>query len=81
MLASYNVGLGHVFDARKLAKKHGKDDNTWTESTDTFIILKANPNYFHDPVVKHGYCRGREPYNYVRIILERYEDYKNLVDE
>jgi len=81
MLASYNVGLGHVFDARKLAKKHGKDDNTWTESTDTFIILKANPNYFHDPVVKHGYCRGREPYNYVRIILERYEDYKNLVNE
>ena len=81
MLASYNVGLGHVFDARKLAKKHGKDDNTWTESTDTFIILKANPSYFHDPVVKHGYCRGREPYNYVRIILERYEDYKNLVDE
>jgi len=81
MLASYNVGLGHVFDARKLAKKNGKDDKRWTENTDTFIILKANPKYFHDPVVKHGYCRGREPYNYVRIIIERYEDYKNLVDK
>ena len=81
MLASYNVGLGHVYDARKLAKKHGKDDDTWTESTDTFMILKANPKYFHDPVVKHGYCRGNEPYNYVRIIMERYEDYKNLVSE
>ena len=81
MLASYNAGLGHVFDARKLAKKYGKDDNIWTENTDTFIILKANPTYFHDPVVKHGYCRGREPYNYVRIIMERYEDYKNLVEE
>jgi membrane-bound lytic murein transglycosylase F len=81
MLASYNLGLGHVFDARKLAKKHGKDDDTWTESTDTFMILKANPKYFHDPVVKHGYCRGNEPYNYVRIIMERYEDYKNLVSE
>ncbi|MCK5856605.1 MAG: transporter substrate-binding domain-containing protein [Bacteroidales bacterium] len=81
MLASYNAGLGHVFDARKLAKKYGKDDNTWTESTDTFMILKANPAYYNDPVVKHGYCRGNEPYKYVRIILERYEDYKNLVKE
>ena len=81
MLASYNVGLGHVFDARKLAKKYGKDKNKWSVNTDTFIILKANPTYYHDPVVKHGYCRGREPYNYVRIILERYEDYKNLVDK
>jgi len=81
MLASYNVGLGHVFDARKLAKKYGKDEDVWTESTDTFMILKANPKYFKDPVVKHGYCRGHEPYNYVRIIWERYEDYKNLVAE
>lgn len=80
MLASYNIGLGHVLDARKLAKKNGKDANTWTESTDTFIILKANPKYYHDPVVKYGYCRGKEPYNYVRKILDRYEDYKNLVE-
>ena len=79
MLASYNVGLGHVFDARKLAQKYGKDYNKWTESADTFIILKANPKYYHDPVVKHGYCRGSETYEYVRIIMERYEDYKNLI--
>jgi membrane-bound lytic murein transglycosylase F len=81
ILASYNVGLGHVYDARKLAKKYGKDYNRWTESADTFIILKANPKYYHDPVVKHGYCRGSEPYHYVQVIFERYEDYKNLVKE
>ncbi len=81
MLASYNVGFGHVSDARKLAKKNGKDENTWSESTDTFMILKANPQYYHDPVVKYGYCRGNEPYNYVVHILNRYEDYMNLVDE
>jgi len=79
MLASYNAGLGHVSDARKLAKKYGKDENKWTENTDTFMILKGNPNYFRDPVVKHGYCRGNEAYNYISIILERYEDYVNLV--
>ena len=81
MLASYNVGLGHVFDARKLAKKYGKNEEVWTSSTDTFIVLKANPKYYQDPVVKHGYCRGQEPYHYVEIIMERYEDYKNLVNE
>lgn len=81
MLASYNVGFGHVSDARKLAKKYGKDDNTWSENTDTFMILKANPKYYHDPIVKYGYCRGNEPYNYVRSIINRYEDYKNLVKE
>lgn len=78
-LASYNAGLGHVYDARKLAKKYGRNDNIWTESTDTFMILKANPAYYSDPVVKHGYCRGNEPFKYVLIIMERYEDYKNLV--
>lgn len=81
MLASYNVGFGHVSDARRLAKKYGKDDNSWSENTDTFMILKANPKYYHDPIVKYGYCRGNEPYNYVRSIINRYEDYKNLVKE
>jgi len=81
MLASYNVGLGHVFDARKLAQKYGKDKEIWTSNTDTFMILKANPKYYRDPVVKHGYCRGHEPYHYVQIIMERFEDYKNLVSE
>ena len=45
------------------------------------MILKANPKYYKDPVVKHGYCRGHEPYHYVQIIMERFEDYKNLVSE
>jgi len=79
VLAAYNVGLGHVLDARRLAKKNRKDPNIWDNSVDFFILHKSNPNYFNDPVVKHGYCRGEEPYNYVKEVIERYEHYKNVI--
>ncbi len=81
ILASYNVGLGHVLDARALARKYERDPDRWTGSVDYFILNKSNPDYFLDPVVRHGYARGQEPYNYVGEILERYEHYKNIIAE
>ncbi len=80
VLASYNVGLGHVFDARKLAEKHGKDPNIWKDNVDYYILNKSKPKYYLDPEVKHGYCRGLETYMYVIEVLERYEHYKNVVE-
>ncbi|MFO8067387.1 MAG: transporter substrate-binding domain-containing protein [Bacteroidales bacterium] len=80
VLASYNVGIGHVFDARRLAEKFGKDPNVWKDNVDYYVLNKSKPKYYLDPVVRHGYCRGREPYLYVIEILERYEHYKNALD-
>ena len=79
IVASYNVGLGHVLDARALAAKNGYDQDVWDYNVDLFIIKKSNPQYYTDPVVKYGYCRGSETFNYVASIFERYEHYKNLV--
>ena len=79
ILASYNAGIAHVYDARRLAEKNNKDPNIWTGNVDEFILLKSNPKYYRDPVVKYGYCRGEEPYNFVSEILERYEHYKNVI--
>ncbi len=79
ILAAYNVGLGHVLDARALARKHGKNPDRWTDNVDYFILNKSNPDYFLDPVVRHGYARGNEPYNYVGEIMNRYEHYRNIV--
>ncbi len=79
ILASYNVGLGHILDARKLAEKYGKNPNIWDRNVDQFILLKSEPKYYNDPVVKHGYCRGIETYNYVSQIYSRYHHYQNLV--
>jgi membrane-bound lytic murein transglycosylase F len=81
VLASYNVGLGHVLDARRLAEKDGKNPNIWENNVDEYILKKSNPLYYKDPVVKYGYCRGSETYNYVIEIIERYEHYKNAIPE
>lgn len=79
ILAAYNVGLGHILDARRLAEKYGKDPNVWENNVDEFILKKSDPKYYHDPVVKYGYCRGTETYQYVYQILDRYEHYKNIL--
>ncbi|MDK2979186.1 MAG: rane-bound lytic murein transglycosylase [Bacteroidales bacterium] len=79
ILASYNVGLGHILDARRLAEKYGKDPDVWENNVDEFILKKSDPEYYHDPVVKYGYCRGSETYQYVYQILDRYEHYKNIL--
>ena len=80
ILASYNAGLGHVLDARRLAKKHGKNPDIWKNNVDEFILNKSDPQYFNDPVVKYGYCRGEETYHYVYDIMERYKHYKNAIE-
>jgi membrane-bound lytic murein transglycosylase F len=76
ILASYNVGQGHVLDAYKLAKKYKKNPQKWEDNVEQFIYLKSTPQYYNDEVVEQGYCRGEEPVNYVKEILARYELYK-----
>jgi membrane-bound lytic murein transglycosylase F len=80
-LASYNSGIGHVLDARRLAEKYGKDPNRWTGHVDHFVLNLSDEFYYHDSVVYYGYLRGEETYNFVNEILQRYEDYKNLIKE
>jgi membrane-bound lytic murein transglycosylase F len=76
ILASYNVGLTHIIDARKLALKHGKSPVTWDDNVEFYLLKKAESRYFRDPVVVAGYCKCEEPVNYVKDVLERYEEYK-----
>ncbi|PLX10067.1 MAG: hypothetical protein C0594_05395 [Marinilabiliales bacterium] len=57
------------------------DSNTWENSVDYFLLNKNNPKYYNDPIVKHGYCRGEEPFRYVYEIMDRYEHYKNTIPE
>ncbi|WP_307758098.1 transglycosylase SLT domain-containing protein [uncultured Mediterranea sp.] len=81
VLASYNSGIGHVQDAMALAEKYGKDKNVWKDNVEKYILLKANEEYFTDPVCKNGYFRGTETYNFVREITARYEQYKKKIKE
>ena len=80
-LASYNSGIGHILDGRRLAEKYGKDPDIWTGHVDHFVYSLSDEFYYHDPVVYYGYTRGEETYNFVIEIMERFEDYKNLILE
>lgn len=79
ILAAYNVGLGHVFDAMRLAEKNGKNPEKWEGNVAEMLLLKAKPEYYNDPVVHYGYCRGSEPYKYVKEIFSRFEHYQNII--
>lgn len=75
VLASYNAGLGHILDARDLAAKYGKDTGVWESNVEVMLLNKSQPEYFEDPVVRLGQCRCQETVNYVREVLNRYDQY------
>ena len=77
-LASYNVGLGHVEDARRLAEKYGDNKYIWTDVA-YWLMQKSKRKYYEDPVVKYGFARGLEPVTYVSKILERYKYFKKVI--
>jgi len=80
VLGSYNAGQGHVADARRLAEKFGKDQNVWDGNVEEYILRLSERKYFDDDVVRYGYCRGEEPFQYVRNILARYEEYREFLN-
>ncbi|HKO58840.1 MAG TPA: transporter substrate-binding domain-containing protein, partial [Thermoanaerobaculia bacterium] len=80
ILASYNVGLGHVQDAVALARKHGDDPESWDDVA-YWLIRKSKRAVYNDPVVRHGYARGTEPVAYVDQIMSRFENYRQFVGD
>ncbi|MBR9833218.1 transporter substrate-binding domain-containing protein [bacterium] len=80
VLAAYNVGLGHIWDAMRLAEKYELDPMVWDGNVAEMLKNKSKPKYYKDPVVRHGYCRGREPYYYVKEVIERFKHYENVTD-
>ena len=72
-LAAYNVGTGHVRDARKLAKQRGLDPDLWFGNVEQAMLLKEKREVHR--TTRFGYCRGSEPVKYVRAIRDRYGAY------
>ncbi len=72
-LAAYNAGIGHVTDARRLAKSLGLDDRRWFGHVEKAIRLLARPEYAEK--ARHGYVHGEIPANYVRQIVDRFRAY------
>jgi membrane-bound lytic murein transglycosylase F len=64
-LAAYNIGLGHLEDARVLTDRHGDNPHLW-RSVSKYLPLLLQKKYHR--TVKHGFARGNEPVQYVRNI-------------
>ena len=77
VLAAYNGGHFHIRDAMALARKHGKNAQHWRE-VEPYVLGLSKPEYYNDPVVKHGYMRGAETVDYVRKIHERWNGYRGV---
>ncbi|HDR1132108.1 TPA: membrane-bound lytic murein transglycosylase MltF [Pasteurella multocida] len=64
-LAAYNMGLGHLLDARRLTKSLGGDPDNWLDVKKNLPLL-AEKRYYTG--LKYGYARGYEAYHYVENI-------------
>jgi membrane-bound lytic murein transglycosylase F len=69
-LAAYNVGWGHLQDARTLALRMGKAPNTWHDLRSTLPLLRLKKYY---KTLEYGYARGTEPVRYVERIRSYYK--------
>jgi membrane-bound lytic murein transglycosylase F len=61
-LAAYNLGFGHLQDARTLADRLGKPSNTWHGVRAVLPLLQKKKYYSRLP---NGYARGSEAVQYV----------------
>ena len=76
ILAAYNAGISHIYDAIALAKKYGKDPTIWYNNVSDALMLKSNPDYYNDDVCRFGYFRGRQTVEYVKEVTRVYSAFK-----
>lgn len=77
-LASYNVGYGHVMDARRLTKKQGGNPDAWSDVKERLPLLRQQ-KYFSQ--TRYGYARGDEAKNYVENIRRYYQSIIGHVEQ
>ena len=80
-LASYNAGLGHVFDAIALADTLGYDPAVWKDNVEECLRLKSDASYYTMPCVKHGRFFARVTIGYVDEVLETYDDFCRIASK
>ncbi len=68
-LASYNIGYGHLEDARVLTQRQGGNPDKWEDVKQRLPLLSQKKYY---STVKHGRARGGEPLAYVENIRYYY---------
>lgn len=69
-LAAYNIGYGHLEDARVLTEVRGGDPDRWVDVRESLPLLTQERWYSQ---TRYGYARGYEPVQYVENVRTFYE--------
>lgn len=69
-LAAYNVGLGHIEDARIITQQKGQNPDLWPDIKQNLPLLSKKTWYSK---TRHGYARGNEPVRYIENIRRYYD--------
>ena len=69
-LAAYNIGFGHLEDARILTEQNGSNPDHWPD-VKKFLPLLSKKQWYRQ--TRHGYARGSEPVNYIKNIRRYYD--------
>ena len=72
-VAAYNVGYGHLEDARILTQQQGRNPDRWEDVRQTLPLLSQERWYTR---TKRGYARGWEPVRYV----DNVQAYLNILE-
>lgn len=75
-LATYNAGLGHMADARRLVIDRNRNPNDWEDVAEAFLMLMQRRHYQN---ARYGFARGIETVRYVEEIMNRYQTYQRIV--
>ncbi len=72
--AAYNLGIGHIYDSRELARRQHLDPDRWL-SLKKVLPLLSQEKYYQQ--LKYGYARGQEAVRYV----ERIDNYREILEK
>ena len=68
-LAAYNIGMGHLEDARVITQRQGHNPDVWVDVMAHLPFLQKSKYY---EKARYGYARGSEPVTYVQNIRHYY---------
>lgn len=81
ILASYNAGMGHVYDAIMLADALGYNPAVWNNNVETCLSFKTDPKYYEMSVVRSGKFNSGHTLAYVNNVLNTYYEFCDWVEK
>ena len=81
VLASFHAGVGHILDARAIARKYGYNPDIWDNNVSSCLILKGESEIYKDStIVKCGFFNGITTLEHVNNITSRYKEFTQRIN-